>query len=77
VPDYLFDGKGMRIDGISEDKPAQRAGLQKGDIVVKLGDSTITDLMSYMRSLSVFEKGDKTKVIVDRNGEEVETEIEF
>ncbi|HMC00586.1 MAG TPA: M20/M25/M40 family metallo-hydrolase, partial [Flavobacteriaceae bacterium] len=47
VPDYLFDGKGMRIDGISEDKPAQRAGLQKGDIVVKLGDSTITDLMSY------------------------------
>ncbi|MCB0474721.1 MAG: DUF4910 domain-containing protein, partial [Flavobacteriaceae bacterium] len=30
VPDYLFDGKGMRIDGVSEDKPAQKAGLQKG-----------------------------------------------
>ena len=27
IPDYLFDGKGMRIDGISEDKPAQKAGL--------------------------------------------------
>jgi len=77
VPDYLFDGKGMRIDGISEDKPAQKAGLQKGDIVVKLGDSAVVDLMSYMRALSVFEKGDKTKVVVDRNGKEVETEIEF
>jgi len=77
VPDYLFDGKGMRIDGISEDKPAQKAGLQKGDIVIKLGDSTIVDMMSYMRALSSFEVGDKTKVVVKRNGEQIEAEIEF
>ena len=77
IPDYLFDGKGMRIDGISEDKPAQKAGLQKGDIVIKLGDSTIVDMMSYMRALSSFNVGDKTKVVVDRNGKEVEAEIEF
>jgi S1-C subfamily serine protease len=73
----MYDGKGMRIDGISEEKPAQRAGLQKGDIVVKLGDSIITDMMSYMRALSAFEKGDKTKVIVERDGFEVEAEIAF
>ena len=77
IPDYLFDGKGMRIDGISEDKPAQKAGLQKGDIVTKLGDSTIIDMMSYMRALSVFNEGDKTKIVVDRNGTIVEAEIEF
>lgn len=77
IPDYLFDGKGMRIDGISEDKPAQKAGLQKGDIVIKLGDSAIVDMMSYMRALSVFNEGDKTKVTVDRNGTVVEAEIEF
>ncbi|WP_372935590.1 M20/M25/M40 family metallo-hydrolase [Seonamhaeicola sp.] len=77
IPDYLFDGKGMRIDGISEDKPAQKAGLKKGDIVIKLGDSTVTDLMSYMKALSVFEKGNKTQVVVDRKGEKVEVEIEF
>lgn len=77
VPDYMFEGKGMRIDGVSEDKPAQKAGLLKGDVVVKLGDSTITDMMSYMRALSAFEKGNKTKVVVDREGQEVEAEIEF
>lgn len=77
IPDYLFDGKGMRIDGISEDKPAQKAGLQKGDVVVKLGDSTIVDMMSYMRALSVFEEGDATKVIVDRNGEKIEVNLKF
>jgi len=77
IPDYLYDGKGMRIDGISEDKPAQKAGLQKGDVVIKLGDSTITDMMSYMKALSTFEKGNTTKVVVERNGEAVEAEIKF
>jgi hypothetical protein len=77
VPDYLFTGKGMRIDGISEEKPAQKAGLMKGDIVVKLGDSTIVDMMSYMRTLATFDNGDKTKVVVDRDGIMVEKEIEF
>lgn len=77
IPDYLYDGKGMRIDGVSEDKPAQKAGLQKGDIVIKLGDSTIVDMMSYMRALSVFNEGDSTKVVVDRNGKQVEAVLKF
>ncbi len=77
VPDYLFTGNGMRIDGVSEDKPAQKAGLQKGDIVVKLGDSTVTDMMSYMKVLSTFESGDKITVVVDRDGEKVKAGIEF
>lgn len=77
IPDYMFDGKGMRIDGISEDKPAQKAGLQKGDIVIKLGDSLVVDMMSYMRALSVFEKGNKTIVVVKRGESEVEKEINF
>ena len=77
IPDYMFDGKGLRIDGISEDKPAQKAGLQKGDIVIKLGDSAVTDMMSYMKALSTFEEGQTTKVVVDRNGEMVEADIKF
>ncbi len=77
VPDYLFTGKGMRIDGVSEDKPAQKAGLIKGDVVVKMGDSTVVDLMSYMKVLATFENGQKTKVVVDRNGDMIEVEVEF
>jgi Zn-dependent M28 family amino/carboxypeptidase len=77
IPDYMFDGKGMRIDGVSEDKPAQKAGLLKGDIVIKLGDSTVTDIYAYMRALSVFKAGDSTKVVVDRNGKHVEANLKF
>jgi Zn-dependent M28 family amino/carboxypeptidase len=77
VPDYMFDGKGMRVDGVSEGKPAQAAGLQKGDVVVQLGDSTVYDMMSYMRALSAFQKGDSTKVVIERSGQKVEAVVKF
>jgi Zn-dependent M28 family amino/carboxypeptidase len=77
VPDYLYDGKGMRIDGTREDTPAFSAGLQKGDVVLKLGDSTITDMMSYMRALSVFDNGDEADIIVKRGEKTIETKVKF
>ncbi|RNC88114.1 MAG: M28 family peptidase [Winogradskyella sp.] len=77
VPDYLFDGKGMRIDGTREDTPAVNAGLKKGDIVIKLGDSLVTDMMSYMRALSVFEKGDEAEISVKRGEEIIDTKVKF
>ena len=77
VPDYLFDGKGMRVDGVSEGKPAQAAGLMKGDIVIQLGDSTINDMMGYMRALSVFKKGDSTQVVIERAGQKIAAKVKF
>jgi hypothetical protein len=77
VPDYMFDGKGMRIDGVSEDKPAQKAGIQKGDVVIQLGEYEIKDMMSYMKALSKFEKGKTTTVKVDRKGKLIEMPVTF
>jgi hypothetical protein len=77
VPDYLFDGTGMRIDGVSEDKPAQVAGLMKGDIVLQMGDSTILDMMSYMRALSGFQKGDSATLMIEREGQKLEKMVKF
>ncbi|UAB82252.1 M20/M25/M40 family metallo-hydrolase [Marixanthomonas sp. SCSIO 43207] len=77
VPDYLFDGEGMRIDGVSEDRPAQKAGLQKGDVVKKMGEHEITDMMSYMESLSKFEKGQTATVTIERDGKLIEAEVTF
>ena len=77
VPDYMYDKKGMRIDGVSEDKPAQKAGLQKGDVVIQLGDLEVKDMMGYMTALSKFEKGDTTTVKVERDGKIVEAPVTF
>ncbi|RLD27800.1 MAG: peptidase M28 [Bacteroidetes bacterium] len=77
VPDYMFDGKGMRIDGVTDDKPAHKAGIQKGDIVIQLGELEINDMMGYMTALSKFEKGNTTTAKIVRNGETIEVEVTF
>ena len=67
MPDYLFDGEGMKIDECVLYKPAEKGGIKKGDIVIKINDYSIDDMMSYMETLSKFNKGDKAEVSVLRD----------
>ncbi|NNE26889.1 MAG: M28 family peptidase [Saprospiraceae bacterium] len=77
VPDYLYDGVGMRIDGVRDDRPAANAGIQKGDIVMKMGDLEIVDMMSYMKALGAFNPGETVKVIIEREGKRLEKDVSF
>ena len=77
VPDYAYSGKGMRIDGVSDGKPASKAGLLAGDIVIKLGDYDVSEMMSYMKALSKFTKGDTTNVTFLRDGKELILPVTF
>lgn len=75
IPDYLFQEKGMRIDGTSEERPASNAGLQRGDIVIMMGDSAVKDMQDYMKCLGIFEPGQTTPVTVLRDGEELTVDV--
>ena len=77
MPDYTFSGTGVRADGISEGKIAQKAGIKAGDIIVQLGDYKFTDVQTYMETLNKFNKGDATKVKVKRGNEELVFDIVF
>lgn len=77
VPDYAYTGKGMRIDGVSEGKPASKAGLKAGDVVIALGDHKVGDMMSYMKALGAFKKGDAAEVFYVRDGETMSAEVQF
>jgi S1-C subfamily serine protease len=68
IPDYLFDGEGMRIDGVSEGRPAANAGMIRGDIVRQIDTVEVKDMMSYMTALSLFEAGVESNVTIERNG---------
>ena len=72
MPSYTSDGNGLRIDGVTEGKPGQKAGIQTGDIVIQMGEFEIKDIQNYMEALGKFEKGQTIPVKVKR-GEEVIT----
>ena len=77
MPDYTFSGTGVRADGISEGKLAEKAGMKTGDIIIQIGDFKIPDVQGYMQTLGKFKKGDATKVIVKRGTEEIAFDIVF
>lgn len=77
IPDYGFTGTGMRIDGVSPGKLAEKIGLQTGDILLQLGEYTFVDVSSYMQSLGKFKKGDKTRLKIKRGKEEKTFDIVF
>jgi C-terminal processing protease CtpA/Prc len=77
MPDYLYDGKGMKIDGTKEGKPAQVSGMQKGDIVIKMGELDVPDMQSYMKCLSLFKVGQTVDVTIIRDGVEVIKQVTF
>ncbi len=77
LPDYLYDGVGMRIDGVRDGKPAEVAGMAKGDVIIKLNGKEIKDIYVYMEVLGELHKGDKTKLVALRDGKEMEFDIQF
>lgn len=77
MPDYTFEGKGLRIDGVTDGKPAFKAGIEKGDIVVQLGAIKVDSMNDYMKGLAAVKKGDTVPVTVIRNGKEVKMNVTF
>ncbi len=77
MPDYTYSGSGVRVDGVSEGKTAQKVGIKAGDVITQLGDIKFTDVQSYMGALGKFNKGDATKVKVKRGNEELVFDIVF
>ena len=77
MPDYTFPGNGVRVDGVSDGRPAKKAGISTGDVIRQLGDFKTSSVESYMQALSKFKKGDKTNVIILRGETELVYEIIF
>jgi Zn-dependent M28 family amino/carboxypeptidase len=77
MPDYAFEGKGLRLDGVTDDKPASKAGLQQGDIIIRMGDSTIETIQDYMKVLGQHKKGDSLEILIQRGSQQMWKTVTF
>lgn len=77
MPDYTFDGKGVKVDGVSASKPAEAAGVKSGDIILQLGETKLNNVQDYMKALGTFKKGDATTIVVLREGKEITLHVTF
>jgi hypothetical protein len=77
MPSYTSSEEGLKVDGVSDGKPAQKAGILTGDLIIQIGTYPIKDIQNYMDALGKFEKGQLVPVKVKRNTEILELNVTF
>jgi len=66
VPDFGGSDEGMAIRGVRMDSPADEAGLQAGDVILRLGDSGIGGIQDLFAALGAHSPGDTVEIEVVR-----------
>ena len=77
MPSYADTKDGLHIDGVTDNRPAAKAGILAGDILTQIGDCKITEVYSYMDCLSKLNAGDEKEVTIIRNGEKKKFKVKF
>ncbi|MEI6232330.1 MAG: M20/M25/M40 family metallo-hydrolase [Planctomycetota bacterium] len=70
LPDYAYDGKGLRINGVREGSPADKGGLKAGDILIMLGGRKLENINDYMNALAQAKPNVETPIRIIRDGKE-------
>jgi len=78
IPDFAFEGKGIKIIGTLPDSPAEKAGLQKDDMLTHVNGNKIDNLRSFSDFLKSMKPGDTVVITFLREGNEkiVSVEVE-
>jgi Zn-dependent M28 family amino/carboxypeptidase len=75
IPNYAEGGEGLKLDGVREGSPAERAGLKAGDVVVRLAGRDVKNVYDYTYALGEMKAGQEYEVEVVRGGERLKLKI--
>jgi hypothetical protein len=75
IPSYADSSDGLKLDGVREGSPAEKAGLKAGDRVVKLAGRDVRNVYDYTQALSEMKAGQEYEVVVVRDGQRLALKI--
>ena len=75
VPDYTAEVKGLMLGGVIGGGPAEKAGLQKGDVIVEIAGQSIANIYDYTFALELLKIDQPVKVVYMRGGKRMETTL--
>ena len=75
IPDYAEEVKGVMLSGAQKGAPAEKAGVQMGDIVVELAGKKIENIYDYTHAIEALKIGQKTKLVVERDGKRITLDL--
>ncbi|HEY0548075.1 MAG TPA: M28 family peptidase, partial [Verrucomicrobiae bacterium] len=72
IPDYAAEVQGVKISGVRGGSPAEKAGLQGGDVIVEFAGQKIANIYDYTYALDAAKIGQTTDIVVMRDGKRVD-----
>jgi len=77
IPDYTYEGDGLKIKEITQGRAAQIAGVKMGDVLVRMGPYDIKTLEDYIEQMSKYKKGDRTEITIRRVDDKMTLPLQF
>jgi S1-C subfamily serine protease len=75
IPDYATEVKGVKLSGVRAGSPAEKGGLQGGDVIVEFGGQKITNIYDYTFALDAVKIGQTVEVAVERGKDSVRLKV--
>lgn len=76
IPDFSKpDVVGVPLAGASKGGPADKAGVQKGDIVIELAGKKIENIYDYTHAMGLLKIGEPALLVVQRGSEKIQLSI--
>ncbi len=70
-----YQGRGVYVDGVAPDTPADNAGLRVGDIIVRINNRQVAGVAALRQLISINRPGDKIPIRIWRSGEQKDLEV--
>lgn len=72
MPDFAgSEKKGLRVDGVTKDGPADKGGMKKGDVITDVNGMKVENIYDYMARLGKLKQGEIISVTVIRENKNV------
>ncbi|MGE5127185.1 MAG: PDZ domain-containing protein, partial [Betaproteobacteria bacterium] len=75
LPDFSFAGPGVKAAGVTPGSPAEKAGVQAGDVLLKVGGNDVANLQGFSTILRGLAPGQTVKVLLERGGQRRQLDV--
>ena len=65
-----------KVESVEAEGPAEKAGIKKDDVIIKLGDKEIKNKRDFGTAFAVLKAGQKIKLVIKRDDQEVTLDLE-
>jgi Do/DeqQ family serine protease len=67
--------KGVLINGVLQNSPAAKAGIQPGDLILKVAGQGVDDVPDMLSRVAALTPGESAMVLLQRNGKEMQVRV--